>query len=459
MICPLYLQAKQSPNDLYLILNARTISFSHFHQQVQACTDYLRTIPTTAPLAISSDDIFALLSWIFAAARTGHRIAIPSTKDPSDQRDRILQTLNMYTESLLWTLPPLKQPISEMAIPRIKDPHSPWIMLFTSGSSGAPKVVVHSFASLWSSANFSQQNIPFSKGDRWLQSLFLWHIGGLMIPIRALFGGASVVQKDRLLTLPDQIEGDRISHLSLVATQLQDLLRIVESEKRSFSSIKAILVGGGAIPNPLVERAITQHLPIHTTYGMTELGSQLTTTPPNASLQLLQSAGYPLGDWQIRIGDQQEIQVKGSPLFLGYWNGLTIEDPRDHDGYFGTSDRGIIQNKALYPIGRVDQMFISGGENIHPEEIEQHFQQLDLFAIVVPIPDERYGKRPLAFVLVDTISKSLHRQITDLLAQSLPKFKHPDHILPWPTGVSTYKPSRKQLTDIAEVWIKKQRSL
>ena len=69
------------------------------------------------------------------------------------------------------------------------------------------------------------QNIPFSSGHRWLQSLFLWHIGGLMIPIRALYGGSSIVEKDPIITMGDQVDRDRITHLSVVATQLYDLLQ------------------------------------------------------------------------------------------------------------------------------------------------------------------------------------------------------------------------------------------
>ena len=152
---------------------------------------------------------------------------------------------------------------------------------------------------------------------------------------------------------------------------------------------------------------------------MTELGSQLTTTPPQSSLDVLRSAGKPLGDWRIQITSNQEIQVQGSPLFLGYWNGSSIEDPRNADGWFGTNDRGTLINGLLYPSGRVDQMFISGGENIHPEEIEAVLHDLGIFSIVVPIPDDRYGERPVAFVLTD-MSDVVLQQIQQALSTHLP---------------------------------------
>ena len=91
-------------------------------------------------------------------------------------------------------------------------------------------------------AQFSNDNLPFSSGHRWLQSLFLWHIGGLMIPIRALLhGGSSIVEKDPVMTMGDQVDRDRITHLSVVATQLYDLLQ----GDHTLDSLKGVLVGGG----------------------------------------------------------------------------------------------------------------------------------------------------------------------------------------------------------------------
>tara|TARA_B100001093_G_scaffold351409_1_gene335901 strand:- start:1030 stop:1596 length:567 start_codon:yes stop_codon:yes gene_type:complete len=181
---------------------------------------------------------------------------------------------------------------------------------------------------------------------------------------------------------------------------------------------------------------------------MTELGSQLSTTPPKSSLQILESAGIPLGDWRIRLSPEKEIQVQGSPLFLGYWNGMYIEDPRDEGGWFATNDRGTLKDGLLYLNGRVDQMFISGGENIHPEEIEAVLHDLGIFSIVIPVPDDRYGERPVAFVLAD-LSPDVVQQIDSAFTIHLPTFKHPDAIFSWPQEVDTYKPSRRALQRIA----------
>ena len=462
MECPLSVIAQSHPSDLYLQLQDRSITFADLHHTVISCSQQLQDHPQKIPFAILGSDPHRVLAYLFAAARTGRIIAITSTKDPIAVRSVWLEKQGISSISEQWCTPHSRSHPIQDPLYRIADPHAPLCILFTSGSSGQPKAVVHSFASLWSSAIFSAENIAFRRGDRWLLSLSLWHIGGLMIPLRALYGGASIVEKDPSKDLGSQIDRDHITHLSVVATQLQDLLK----GGASFRSLKAILVGGGMIPPRLVSQALMRRLPIHTTYGMTELSSQLCTTPPNANPTLLESAGSPLGDWKIRIGDHQEIQVSGSPLFLGYWDPsekdhpvypLPIHDPRDADGFFATGDTGIFQDNRLYPTGRVDQMFISGGENIYPEEIEQILSDVGIFAIVVPIPHERYGARPIAFIH-DSIHGSeitthLLETIQETLQQRLPKFKHPDHYLPWPPEIPLLKPPRKVLRERALQWI------
>ena len=100
-------------------------------------------------------------------------------------------------------------------------------------------------------------------------------------------------------------------------------------------------------------------------------------------------------------------------------------------------------------------MFISGGENIHPEEIEAVLHDQGIFSIVVPIPDDRYGQRPVAFVLTE-LSDEVRKQIHTALTNQLPKFKHPDAIFSWPKDVDTYKPSRRTLQSIARERMERQ---
>ena len=320
----------------------------------------------------------------------------------------------------------------------------PRIFLQTSGSTRTPKIVAHSLNTLLASAKASNLNVPFVTDDRWLLSLALWHIGGLAIFFRALSGGGTVCIPDGKTSMADNVIKHRVTHLSVVALQLSRMM----AEQNTYPHIKHVLVGGGPIPETLIQIAQSHSIPVHTTYGMTELASQLCTTRTNATASELKTAGYPLDGWTIKIDSSGEICAKGPALFLGYHSENGLITMRDTDGWFHTGDLGQIDSTgSLTVLGRKDSQFISGGENIYPEEIEKvltDFPTIRL-AIVVPIQSPTYGQRPVAFVLGEYAPIELQEH----LRNRLPKFKHPDRIEPWPSQISTHKPSRSALRALA----------
>jgi O-succinylbenzoic acid--CoA ligase len=152
---------------------------------------------------------------------------------------------------------------------------------------------------------------------------------------------------------------------------------------------------------------------------------------------------------QIKIDDEQQIWVRGATLFRGYVNGASISCPTDAEGWYGTGDLGRWDSQGrLIIIGRRDHLFISGGENIYPEEIERALLDLPgvLQAIVVPAADREFGQIPVAFVDGD------HDQVTHwrrALAELLPKFKIPARYYPWPQHEGL-KPNRRTLQQLAD---------
>ena len=144
--------------------------------------------------------------------------------------------------------------------------------------------------------------------------------------------------------------------LPVVLLQKLQLKRIIGTV--DLSNLKVILIGGGPIPQGLINRSIELKLPIHTTYGMSELCSQLCTTPKNAAPELLKTAGFPLSCWEIRCSEQKELCVRGSPLFMGYETNGVIHQCLDKDGWFATGDLAQINSDGSVQIlGRKDQMF------------------------------------------------------------------------------------------------------
>jgi O-succinylbenzoic acid--CoA ligase len=307
-------------------------------------------------------------------------------------------------------------------------PHErPATIIFTSGSSGVPKAALHTFGNHYHSALGSNANIALRPGDRWLHSLPLYHVGGLSILFRCLLAGATVALPQPGTSPGESIAGLGATHVSLVSTQLSRLLR----ESADLGGLEAVLTGGGPVPPSLVDEALARRLPLHTSYGLTEMTSQVTTTPPDASIEELRTAGRVLPNRQVSISENGEILVRGETLFAGYAEGEELDRPVDAEGWFHTRDLGELDESGYLRVGgRMDNLFISGGENVQPEEIEDALCRLEGVdeAVVVPVPDEEFGARPVAFVRTDGGVRDLSRELESVL----PRFKIPISFHPWP---------------------------
>jgi O-succinylbenzoic acid--CoA ligase len=266
--------------------------------------------------------------------------------------------------------------------------------LFTSGSSGTPKIACHTFENHFYSALGSNLYIPLSPGDLWLLTLPLHHIAGIALLFRSFIAGITVV-------LPGS--NVRSTHVSLVPTQLK---RLTKKERDSF---KVILLGGAPIP----EELITDN--VYATYGMTEMSSQVIT----------KKRLHPFAEKKIENG---EILLKGKTLFAGYFSKEALIKPFDQEGWFHTGD--LTDGKTIW---RKDRLIISGGENIQPEEIERALLSIKGItgARVVSIHHPEWGERPLAYITKDQPLKI--ELIYELLSTTLPKYKIPDQILEDPS--------------------------
>lgn len=326
-------------------------------------------------------------------------------------------------------------------------------IVFTSGSSAAPKAVLHTIGNHYYSALGSNLNIPFGKGDVWLLSLPLFHAGGLAIIFRAIVGGGAVALPQKDEPLPEALLKYQPTHISLVATQLYRLLRD-EQAVRQLSRMKAVLLGGSAIPENLINKAMERGISLFTSYGSTEMASQISTTSPGDSLKHLLTAGKILKYREVKIAEDGEILVKGKTLCRGYVDGDRLEEIRNVEGWFATRDLGEFTDKGyLIVTGRKDNMFISGGENIQPEEIEKALCKMEnvMQALVVPVINTEYGERPVAFVRTGTGHFPDESVFKKFLIKHIAGFKIPDRFFPWPliskrTGI---KPDRNYLRKMA----------
>ncbi len=334
----------------------------------------------------------------------------------------------------------------------VVDLDQPAMIISTSGSSAEPKAALLTYGNLYYNALGSNTNIAIEPGDRWLLSLPLYHVGGLGILFRTLLAGATVVILAKDEDSATQIDKYRITHLSLVSTQLQ---RLVESGHRAFPNLKAILMGGSSFPGHLLQQALEMKFPLFLSYGSTEMASQITTTSLGDLPRKLETSGRLLPHRRLRISSEGEILVGGETLFAGYVNGANVDSPIDAEGWFRTGDNGHLDDDGyLVVTGRRDNLFISGGENIQPEDIESVLLSLAWVteALVTPVPDREYGSRPVAFLQTASGMEIDSDELKRALRQRLPSFKIPDKFYPWPSGIPSagIKLNRTEFRKLAE---------
>ncbi len=440
IVCPIQRHAIQSPSKPAIIDNQHVISYGDLNQKIHGYEIALRRkgIKALDHVAIFSSTTIDLISILFAIWRIGAIVCVLNIRNPPQT---IQQQLNEVNAKLLLTNKKEILHSKIISLPKIYLPDFPSVaintpktikynsnqsatILFTSGSSDRPKAALHSLGNHIYNALGSNENIRLKSGDRWLLSLPLYHVSGMGILFRNFLAGTTIVIPDEK-SLSQTIKQYSITHLSLVTTQLQELLK----SSQKFPTLKAVLLGGSAIPEALLTNALKKKLPIYISYGLTETASQVATSSKLKSVA--QRQANILKYRQVKITKSDEICIKGKVLFLGYLINRKLMRPFDHQGWFHTGDLGLLNKKLLTVTGRKDNMFISGGENIQPEEIEKHLLMINDIqaAVVIPVPDKQFGFRPLAFLKSSKISSS---KIIKLLKMKLPQYKIPVQFLPWP---------------------------
>ncbi|WP_417761792.1 o-succinylbenzoate--CoA ligase [Shewanella sp.] len=446
-VSPLHQAAARQPDAIALLSSGQRYSYRQLSQQVIALGAWLSQQGLTRGdklAAIASNCVnMVLLYW--ACVDRGLLFSPLSPKFPDQQLLEIMQRLQLNQlwcpdehRAQLWQHAQRLQPDFNALAESLADSNNqppeieidrPVDILLTSGSSGLPKGAVHSLSNHIANASGSLQRISLSTNDGWLLSLPLFHIGGLAIVNRCALSAATIVMVDDNLPLSEQLQRDPISHLSLVATQLQ---RLLADSPASLSKVKCLLLGGGAIGTELTDALQQLGISAFTSYGMTEMGSQITTSAAH-----ILGSGELLPNRELCIKDGV-IWVKGATLFLGYLqpDGSLLRDT-DSDGWFCTKDRGYFdEHGQLHIQGRSDNMFICGGENIQPEEVEAalklHPQIVD--AIVFGEANEEFGLLPSAILKTRDGTLPSEAELTEFLLPKIARFKRPRVYYAWPHG-------------------------
>jgi len=322
---------------------------------------------------------------------------------------------------------------------------APALIVFTSGSTGTPKAAVLTHGALRASARGVATRMGFGPTSAWLLALPMHHVGGVGVIVRALEARAVLVLPETN-DLAAMLADPAVTHASLVGTQLY---RLLDTDAPGLET-KALLLGGSALAPSLLDAADARGLRVATSYGLTEMASTVTATTPGASRDVLATSGSLLDGRDLRITPAGEVAVRGRTRFDGYVDGVyagphALRTPFDEDGWFFTGDLGHLDDAGrLVVTGRRDLMFVSGGENVHPEAIERALLSLPgvVQAIVVPAYDVEFGRRAVAFV--ETSDGSDPSPLRDVLRERLPRHLVPKAVRPLPSATG-FKPSRAAL--------------
>lgn len=326
-----------------------------------------------------------------------------------------------------------------------EEPTAAWIL--TSGSTGVPRAVALSHGNLEAVNRASAERLGLEAGQRWLASLSLGHVGGLALVHRALLTGSAleVLPAFDAGTLLGLAGSGRVTHASLVPTMLLQVVEALEGAVGSpaLESLRCLLVGGAACPAELFARARALGLPVALTYGLTQASSQVATAYPGESSD--GGVGPPLDGVEVRVGDDDEILVRGPTVALGYVQvgggaepgfdpspatpgAARLQPVTDPDGWLHTGDRGRLDSRGwLHVLGRKDRRIVSGGVNVEPAEVEDFLRSLDGVrdAVVVGLPDPRWGQTVAALVQGSGSGNPTEAWIRTRCAEGLQPAKRP----------------------------------
>jgi O-succinylbenzoic acid--CoA ligase len=291
--------------------------------------------------------------------------------------------------------------------------------VLTSGTSGGSRPVDLSYGNhLWS-AMASAFNLGLDPDDRWLCCLPVDHVGGLAILIRSLIYGTAAVVHERFDAdrVAAALEDDGVTVVSLVATQLRRLL----DQGAPIERPRVLLVGGGPVPAELLDEALGRGANVVQTYGMTETCSQICTLSAADASRKRGSAGRPLLGAQVEIATG-EIVVSGPMLAAG----AAGDDGRLHTGDLGRLD----EEGFLWVEGRRDDLIVTGGENVRPEDVEEILESHPAVAeaAVVGRPDPEWGSAVVAVVVAAPGHSPDPGELRELCRARLAPFKVPKSV-------------------------------
>lgn len=323
--------------------------------------------------------------------------------------------------------------------------NDPLFILYTSGTTGRPKGSIYTHKMLfWNSVNTGLR-LDLVSSDVTLNCMPSFHTGGWNVLITPfLHHGATVWLFDEFDAgrVLKTLEESKSTLFMAVPTMLKLMSEAPEFKTVDLRNIRYFIVGGEALPIPEIEVWQTRNVPIRQGFGLTETGPNVTSLHQSDALRKRGSIGFFNFYIHARILNEAgeecapeevgELLLAGPNVSPGYWNNPEETAKAFCDGYFKTGD--LVKRDAegyIYVVGRKKEMYISGGENVYPREVEVVLQQHPQVAeaAVTGVPHQKWGETGAAFIIAKAGIRITEKDLNTWCSQYLAKFKIPKHYI------------------------------
>ncbi len=321
----------------------------------------------------------------------------------------------------------------------------PEFIMYTSGTTGRPKGAVVTQGNIqWNCIN-SVPIYSFNQRDVQIVCAPMFHVGGLGVSaIPSLYVGSKMViqrffDPSGIFRL---IEEEKVTAMFGIPVMFLFMTQVPEFENADLSSIRLFLAGGSPCPRPLIETYQKRGVTFSQGYGMTETAPAITVLRAEDALRKLGSCGKPVFHLDVKVVDMEgrelptgetgEVIVKGPNVIREYWRRPEATAESIVDGWLHTGDMGYFDEEGyLYLIDRKKDMYISGGENVYPAEVEDAIMGYEAVADVgvIGVPDEKWGEVGMAIVVPKPGQEVTEQGLIEFCKQKLGKFKVPKKVV------------------------------
>jgi fatty-acyl-CoA synthase len=422
------------PDKVALHFHGAAYSYLELWKRIDAATQSLQVGKgeRIAWLGYNHPDMLVLL---FAAARRGAILVPLNWRLTAAEHKRILADC---TPKLIFSDGDFADAASKLGVPQgnLKEQNTDPVrgedaddvlIVYTSGTTGIPKgAVLTQSALLWNGFNSIHAH-DLSQSDHVLSPLPMFHVGGLNNQtLPALLAGATVTLHKRFEAgawLAD-VAKRRPTISLLVPATMAAVINHSDWKGADLSSLKLLNTGSMVVPDSLIRAFHERGVPVGQIYGCTETAPIAIVLLKDHAKAKVGSTGKPAPHCEVKLVDG-EIWVRGPAVMRGYfpdYSGLT------EDGWFRTGDLARIDEEGFYWIvGRSKEVIISGGENIHPAELENVLADCPgiVEAAVVGVEDPKWGEAACACV----VSKLTEEEVLKLFEGKLARYKHPRRVV------------------------------